>query len=215
MQTSKPVRRFKNTPFIIQFIASLMSTDTSNTEGIFHMMPSQKSIKDDLVVRKRIKIEKDITGATETIKSIKVIYPFVLELESDDFQTEASPFDNGIDIYSYVLIRYQISFGFGMCIFYYHIYRIEGKQRPTLAQVVGLNAETCVLEIFKPINKSAKNYESIPAKSETFSRSAILCCNLSVKKEEIKKDGSENELKLRLLETPMETLKALNINWKK
>ena len=94
MQTSKPVRRFKNTPFIIQFIASLMSTDTSNTEGIFHMMPSQKSIKDDLVVRKRIKIEKDITGATETIKSIKDIYPFVLELESDDFQTEASPFDN-------------------------------------------------------------------------------------------------------------------------
>ena len=71
-------------------------------------MPSQKSIKDDMVVRKRIKIEKDITGTTETIKSIKDIYSFVLKVESEDFQTEASPFDNGIDINSHVLIRYKL-----------------------------------------------------------------------------------------------------------
>ena len=111
MQTSKPVRRFKNTPFIIQFIASLKSNDTSPNEGIFHLMPSQKSIKDDVAVRRRIKIEKDITGSTETLKSIKDIYPFVVEPESEDIQREASRFDNGIDIYSYVLIRYKISFG--------------------------------------------------------------------------------------------------------
>ena len=117
MQTSKPVRRFKNTPFIIQFIASLKSNDTSPNEGIFHLMPSQKSIKDDVAVRRRIKIEKDITGSTETLKSIKDIYPFVVEPESEDIQREASRFDNGIDIYSYVLIRYKISFGDCTCIF--------------------------------------------------------------------------------------------------
>ena len=117
MQTSKPVRRFKNTPFIMQFIASLESNDTSKNEGLFHLMPSQKSIKDDVVVRKRIKIEKDITGSTETLKSIKDIYPFVVEPESEDFQSEASRFDNGIDIYSYVLIRYKNSFCAITCIF--------------------------------------------------------------------------------------------------
>ena len=179
-------------------------------------LPSQKSIKDDVVVRKRIKIEKDITGSTETLKSIKDIYPFVVEPESEDFQSEASRFDNGIDIYSYVLIRYKKSFCAITCIFNWYICRIEGKQRPTLARVVGLNPEDCVLDIFKPIKQSSKNYESFPATTGSFSRSAILCCNLSVKKEDTQKDNSsENEPELRLLEKPMETLKALGIKWKK
>ena len=89
------------------------------------------------------------------------------------------------------------------------------ESRDLLLLKVGLNPEDCVLEIFKPIKQSSKNYESFPATTGTFSRSAILCCNLSVKKEHTQKESIENEPELRLLETPMETLKALGINWKK
>ena len=64
-------------------------------------------IDDDIVQRRKIKVEGDITAVIRNIKSIQDIYPFVLEpaIELPDSQSEASPLDHDIEISSYVLIR--------------------------------------------------------------------------------------------------------------
>ena len=92
---------------MIQLIASLEPNSTKLYEGIFNLFPTQHSIDDDIVQRRKIKVEGDITAVIRNIKSIQDIYPFVLEpaIELPDSQSEASPLDHDIEISSYVLIR--------------------------------------------------------------------------------------------------------------
>ena len=107
IETNSPIRRHKKIPYMIQLIASLEPNSTKLYEGIFNLFSTQHSIDDDIVQRRKIKVEGDITAVIRNIKSIQDIYPFVLEpaIELPDSQSEASPLDHDLEISSYVLIR--------------------------------------------------------------------------------------------------------------
>ena len=108
IETNSPTRRSKQIPFMLQFVASLEHSATKDYEGIFHILPTEKSIQDDVVQRRRIKVEFDLTAITKTIKSIQNLYPFVLEKQSKAHpgETDAMPYDHDIENSSFVLIRY-------------------------------------------------------------------------------------------------------------
>ena len=109
IETNSPARRYKKIPFMLQFVASLKPTTAKEYEGIFHILPTENSIKDDVVQQKRIKVENDIAAFAKTLKSIQAVYPFVLEKESEPLDAEseaqAMPFDHDIEISTFVLIR--------------------------------------------------------------------------------------------------------------
>ena len=115
IETNSPTRRSKQIPFMLQFVASLEHSATKDYEGIFHILPTEKSIQDDVVQRRRIKVEFDLTAITKTIKSIQNLYPFVLEKQSKAHpgETDAMPYDHDIEVSTFVLIRYFYIYIFG------------------------------------------------------------------------------------------------------
>ena len=131
IETNSPTRRMKQIPFMLQFVASLEQSATKEYEGIFHILPTEKSIQDDVVQRRRIKVEFDIKALTKTMKSIQSIYPFVLEKQSEAHpgETDAMPYDHDIEISTFILIRYFYIF---ILTTYYTFFYTELKEKDPL-----------------------------------------------------------------------------------
>ena len=110
-------------------------------------------------------------------------------------------FSSGISIYIYL-----------DNILYPFLYRVEGK-RPTLAKALGIGADDCLLEIFKPIGRSSTTYSAGPIRSGHFDRSVILACKIPIEENVISNTDGENETRLVMRETPTAILKELGINW--
>ena len=80
--------------------------------------------------------------------------------------------------------------------------KVKKSSAPALAKILAITAETCLLEVFLPIQRSPSSYNSNVVEKGYFGRETIVASNISV-------SVNEEEQTLHLSERPTNLIKRL------
>ena len=133
--------------------------------------------------RKKIQCNPDSHLAEkQVIKTFARAYPAEWLTEEEDLEAQLG--DRGININGYVLIK------------------VKKISAPALAKILAITSETCLLEVFRPKQRSPTSYSSNVVEKGYFGRENIVASNICV-------SVNEEEETLNLSERPTNLIKRL------